>query len=1307
MVPAGTGRAHDGDLVYENLARLRPASRRIAWALLRLLAVVAVAGVVPPVTTASPASAASEASSASSPRPGPASAPGTAPSAGSTEAAAIGPLQPSVQYEDALAHADDRIDFAPGGRVTVPYTPRSDDGWSVAGSTPRRLPTGLATGRQMAAAPEGSTWAGAPPTVDAPIRIPTRAPGAASVAYRPVDLPTLGVAPASADLASASVTASSSAPVPAGSKSLRKQVFGFLPYWELADPSTSLRYDLLSTIAYFSVGVGADGNLQKRNPDGTVSTGWAGWTSSRLTDVIDAAHRKGTRVVLTLSVFAWTTGQANIQAGLLGDPAARARLARQAAAAVRDRGADGINLDFEPLVAGHEDDYVALVRAIRAQLDAIAPGYQLTFDTMGRIGNYPVADLTATGAADAVFVMGYDYRTSGSSVAGSIAPLAGPAYDLTETVLAYLDEVPASKVILGVPWYGRAWSTVSAALNARNQSGTKYGPSVSVPYAQAIAAAAAHDPAWDGREMTAWVAYRRSNCTQAYGCVTSWRQLYYDDDRALRLRYDLVNRMGIRGVGIWALGYQGARTDVWNGIADKFLRDTTPPEAGIRIFAGDRHDEGFLVDWTAQDDYNGVASYDVQVSVDGGPWTAWLTGTKAGADVWLGRDGHSYAFRVRAKDGKGNLGTWDTTTTYVGDPTLAPGGFARVLVDGLTARDRPAANAARRDTLAAGAIVAIADGPVSAGGYTWYEVVEPIVEWSPVSFVRGGVWVAASGGGGTYLEAVTPPNSTRVVAGIAGLSFGGVGAASVGPSTTAVSRRAFSPNGDGSQDALRIDWHARVAFDALELRVFGRDGRLLGSQPIPASARGAGDQTFPWDGTAGGATGGATLPDGSYMLQLVGTAGGMTYTAPSARPVTSAQLAAYAVTIDTVAPTNGSATIAGRRISPNGDGLRDTITVSGSATGANRWSFTVAPVAAAPADAAASTPVRAIGGAGPRAAVTWDGRADDGTIVPDGLYTVTMRNLDWAGNGPSRSWTVAVDTRRPVAAVSAAPALISPDGDGSSDRTAISWTSDEPAGGTLTITRGSVVVRRWTVALGTGGKVAWDGRDGSGRAVPDGRYVATLAVADAAANPTSAKAVVVLDRPVAAVGWSVPAFYPGDRDRLAATAGLSFRLTKKATTSLRVEASDGTVVRNAWKDRAAAAGRVSWTWDGRDGHHDQVPGGRYVAVLTVRTALGTTEVRRPLTVDAFLVSGLPAALPAGGSVTLTIRSVEPLRTAPTVTITLPGAAPVKVTAKRAGTGRWTAALPLPAGATGPASITIAARDSVGGTNVTRLTRSVG
>ncbi len=390
-----------------------------------------------------------------------------------------GPVeQPSIAYLEAMAHEQDQIDFAPGSLVSVPFTPRADDRWPIDGRAPVALPAGRMTGREMVSAPDPVPWAAFGPRgrAGAPVPQPeTAAPDApVDSAAGDMAVPAQGAvfvnpAEATLDLAAAS--------------GLRRQVFGFLPYWELSGAQSSLNYDVLSTIAYFSVGANARGDLRKRSKDGSTTTGWGGWTSSSMTRVINEAHRHGTRVVLTISVFAWTSSQADVQRSILGSATARRNLARQAAAAVRDRGADGINLDFEPLASGYADEFVTFLRTVRAELNKIGKGYQLTYDTTGFIGNYPLEDSVGSGAADAIFVMGYDYRTAGSSSAGSIDPLSGPRYDLTDTVRAYTGRVPSSRLILGLPWYGRAWSTTTSDVGSKTRSNVaKYGYSTAVTY---------------------------------------------------------------------------------------------------------------------------------------------------------------------------------------------------------------------------------------------------------------------------------------------------------------------------------------------------------------------------------------------------------------------------------------------------------------------------------------------------------------------------------------------------------------------------------------------------------------------------------------------------------------------------------------------------------------------------------------------------------------------------------------------------------------------------------------------------------
>jgi spore germination protein YaaH len=531
--------------------RSRPRGAGRAVVLPLLLATIALLGVLPSASAAGTRAA----------------GPGV-PDRAATSAPDSGGSVGSIQYQESVAHEHDRLPLEAGGRVDVGFSPRRADRWSVAGSAPARLPAGRLDG----AAIRGQR------TGDRALADPTRVPD------RTVDLPTADAVPAEATSWTGpgpSADVSTDASIAPGQ--LGREVFGFLPYWEVGSSSLRLDQTKLSTIAYFGVGADAAGNLQKTNSDGTPTVGWKGWTSSALTSVINTAHLNHTRVVLTIQSFGWNSTGAARQAALLGSSTARANLAAQIAAAVRDRGVDGVNLDIEPLPSGSETGFTALVRLIRAKLNQVHSGYQLTFDTLGSIGNYPIEAATATGGADAIMIMGYDYRTATSSPVGSVAPLHKNGYDIADTVAAYRARVPASKLILGVPYYGRAWSTATNTLNATNISGTKYGASTTVTYDTAVDFLAANGHFYDPLENVAWTAYRRENCTATYGCQNPWRELYVDDATALGRKFDLVNAYDLRGAGIWALGYDGTRSDFWNVIRAKFIVHT------VRYAGSDRY----------------------------------------------------------------------------------------------------------------------------------------------------------------------------------------------------------------------------------------------------------------------------------------------------------------------------------------------------------------------------------------------------------------------------------------------------------------------------------------------------------------------------------------------------------------------------------------------------------------------------------------------------------------------------------------------------------------------------------------------
>ena len=284
--------------------------------------------------------------------------------------------------------------------------------------------------------------------------------------------------------------------------------------------------------------------------------------------------------MLTVQSFAWSSAGVTRQKALLGSSAARANLARQIAAAVRDRGADGVNLDFEPIVSTYADEFTALVRSVRAELNKVAKGYQLTFDTTGWIGNYPIEAATARRRRRRR--RGHGLRLPerlDATTVGSVAPLGGPTYDITDTSRAYLARLPASKVILGVPYYGRAWSTGFVAAPREEHLGhqvrrvgdgrLRHRPRSSSPTTGGAGIPSRASPGPPTGARTARL--RTAASTRGASCTTT-------TPRRSASSTTSSTATTCAAPAIWALGYDGTRTELYAMLKAKFITDTIPPK---------------------------------------------------------------------------------------------------------------------------------------------------------------------------------------------------------------------------------------------------------------------------------------------------------------------------------------------------------------------------------------------------------------------------------------------------------------------------------------------------------------------------------------------------------------------------------------------------------------------------------------------------------------------------------------------------------------------------------------------------------
>lgn len=114
-----------------------------------------------------------------------------------------------------------------------------------------------------------------------------------------------------------------------------------------------------------------------------------------------------------------------------------------------------------------------------------------------------------------------------------------------------------------------------------------------------------------------------------------------------------------------ARAFDGLQWSLWTAPAN-FTVDDLAPE-GFATSARYSTTDNFLVSWSAQDPPGGsgldLLPYEVQVK-DGldGAWNDWIPATSETSARYFGQNGHTYCFRMRARDSAGNLQIYNSGT---------------------------------------------------------------------------------------------------------------------------------------------------------------------------------------------------------------------------------------------------------------------------------------------------------------------------------------------------------------------------------------------------------------------------------------------------------------------------------------------------------------------------------------------------------------------------------------------------------------------------------------------------------------------
>ena len=359
----------------------------------------------------------------------------------------------------------------------------------------------------------------------------------------------------------------------------RRIVSGWLPYWGTADAVASMQAnaDLMSDVGGFWHSALSSTVISDRVPD------------AQRAAIVAQAHAAHLRVYATV---ADGTPKGKM-ASILRSSTLRANQVH-ALVALAERGDyDGIDLDYESF-AFHDGRStwattrpawvqfvrqlsLALHRAGRTLAVTTPPIYDSARSDTSGFWVYDWHDIAPY--VDRLRIMAYDYSVSSP---GPIAPISW-----VRQIVAYaVTQVPAGRIQLGVPAYGRNWVVSSTAGCPTDNMPFTTAPTTR--QAEALATQYGATKHWDASTAERSFTYRKVYAGHAAdgsaAACTVTRKVVYDDAHAVLDRTELVARYHLAGVALWALGYEGAGQFTQLRTYARSVAKRTPV---VSLYAGD------------------------------------------------------------------------------------------------------------------------------------------------------------------------------------------------------------------------------------------------------------------------------------------------------------------------------------------------------------------------------------------------------------------------------------------------------------------------------------------------------------------------------------------------------------------------------------------------------------------------------------------------------------------------------------------------------------------------------------------------
>lgn len=335
------------------------------------------------------------------------------------------------------------------------------------------------------------------------------------------------------------------------------EVYTWYPYW-MGDVWKSYDFDLISTISFFSYKIDPKtGNYL--NPDQIKQ-----W---RETDLLDSAKKHETKVLLSLAL----EGEENHLEFLKNEKSWNTTL-DSITVLLENGDADGIEIGFIDIPLDLEAKFLEFVALLKDNLSYrfITKKLILSLVIPAAPDKFPFDLVKLDESVDLFIVKGLDYHEEDGTVA-AVAPLrnesaGGPS--LENTLLTYLDRgLDPEKSILALPLYGSQWS---GTFNPEEGFyTTNFERKVTLSEVNRVFQSKDSiymiTPTLDETTMTQYFFLEFQDNTSIEG--------WYDDAFTLSKKMDFALVKKFKGVGLWALGYDLGKNEVWEVVAEKFTGD--------------------------------------------------------------------------------------------------------------------------------------------------------------------------------------------------------------------------------------------------------------------------------------------------------------------------------------------------------------------------------------------------------------------------------------------------------------------------------------------------------------------------------------------------------------------------------------------------------------------------------------------------------------------------------------------------------------------------------------------------------------